>query len=156
MYQLDLYPRSNQYMLIRVYLEGLRTFIVLLAYFLIVSRKIVGQRVMIWLHILLFAVYMQHWLIFSSFSLNCHCMFRPNWPSSGVQVVVIKESDAHCNALLLLVGSCLGLILGYVGWPAVLFWCPWTIAMHMMENCGFLLWFCFILLHFMHAHYHRF
>jgi hypothetical protein len=25
-------------------------------------------------------------------------MFRPNWPSSGVQVVIVKDSDAHCNA----------------------------------------------------------
>jgi hypothetical protein len=24
-------------------------------------------------------------------------MFRPNWPSSGVQVVMIKGSAAHCN-----------------------------------------------------------
>jgi hypothetical protein len=26
-------------------------------------------------------------------------MFRPNWPSSGVQVVVVKDSAAHCNAV---------------------------------------------------------
>jgi hypothetical protein len=26
-------------------------------------------------------------------------MFRPNWPSSGVQVVVVKESAAYCNAV---------------------------------------------------------
>jgi hypothetical protein len=26
-------------------------------------------------------------------------MFRPNWPSSGVQVVVVKDSIAHCNAV---------------------------------------------------------
>jgi sorbitol-specific phosphotransferase system component IIC len=25
-------------------------------------------------------------------------MFRPNWPSSGVQVVIVKDSAAHCNA----------------------------------------------------------
>jgi hypothetical protein len=25
-------------------------------------------------------------------------MFRLNWPSSGVQVVVVRESAAHCNA----------------------------------------------------------
>jgi hypothetical protein len=41
-------------------------------------------------------------------------MFRPNWPSSGVQVVVIKVSTAHCNAVLLSLYNCLGLILGYV------------------------------------------
>jgi hypothetical protein len=25
-------------------------------------------------------------------------MFRPNWPPSGVQVVMVKDSAAHCNA----------------------------------------------------------
>jgi hypothetical protein len=25
-------------------------------------------------------------------------MFRPKWPSSGVQVVAFQDSDAHCNA----------------------------------------------------------
>jgi hypothetical protein len=25
-------------------------------------------------------------------------MFRPNWPSSGVHVVMVKVSAAHCNA----------------------------------------------------------
>jgi hypothetical protein len=28
-------------------------------------------------------------------------MFRPNWPSTDVQVVVMKESAAHCEAVLL-------------------------------------------------------
>jgi hypothetical protein len=27
-------------------------------------------------------------------------MFRPNWPSSGVHVVTIKDSAPHCNAVL--------------------------------------------------------
>jgi hypothetical protein len=26
-------------------------------------------------------------------------MFRPNWPSSGAQVVVAKEYTAHCKAV---------------------------------------------------------
>jgi hypothetical protein len=26
-------------------------------------------------------------------------MFRPNWPSSGVLVVVVKDSATHCNAV---------------------------------------------------------
>jgi hypothetical protein len=26
-------------------------------------------------------------------------MFRPNWPSSGVQVVMVKESAAQCVAV---------------------------------------------------------
>jgi hypothetical protein len=28
-------------------------------------------------------------------------MFWPNWPSSGVQVVMVKDSAAHCNAVFL-------------------------------------------------------
>jgi hypothetical protein len=27
-------------------------------------------------------------------------MFQPNLPSSGVQVVMVKDSAAHCNAVL--------------------------------------------------------
>jgi hypothetical protein len=27
-----------------------------------------------------------------------HYIFRPNWPSSGVQVVMVKDSAAHCSA----------------------------------------------------------
>jgi hypothetical protein len=26
-------------------------------------------------------------------------MFRANWPSSGVQVVMVKDSAVHCNAV---------------------------------------------------------
>jgi hypothetical protein len=26
-------------------------------------------------------------------------MFRPNWPSAGVQVVTVKDSAAHCDAI---------------------------------------------------------
>jgi hypothetical protein len=39
-------------------------------------------------------------------------MFRPNWPSSGVQVVVVKDSAPHCNAVFFppVVVSC-----GYFG-----------------------------------------
>jgi hypothetical protein len=29
-------------------------------------------------------------------------MFRPNWPSADVQVAVVKDSAAHCNAVLYL------------------------------------------------------
>jgi hypothetical protein len=25
-------------------------------------------------------------------------MFQPNWPSSGVQVVLVEDSATHCNA----------------------------------------------------------
>jgi hypothetical protein len=36
--------------------------------------------------------------ILSSYSFIGHFMFRPNWPSSGVQVVMVKDSAVHCNA----------------------------------------------------------
>jgi hypothetical protein len=43
--------------------------------------------------------------------LYCHYMFRHNRPSSCVQVVVMKESAGHCNAILLLLCNYLGLLL---------------------------------------------
>jgi hypothetical protein len=51
-----------------------------------------------------------------------HYMFRPNWPSSGVRVVVMKESAALlpcCSASFL----CKCLILFYVIWVIVLLPC---------------------------------
>jgi hypothetical protein len=50
-------------------------------------------------------------------------MFRPNRPSSGVQVVMNKESAAHCKAALFLLCGCLGLHL--VTWVSYLWW-PWA------------------------------
>jgi hypothetical protein len=50
-------------------------------------------------------------------------MFRPNWPSSGVQVVVVKDSAAHCIAVFfppIVVSS--GYI-GHAGYQSVLFSC---------------------------------
>jgi hypothetical protein len=41
--------------------------------------------------------------------------YRPRMPSSCVQVFVMKESAAECNAVLLFLCSCLGLILGQAG-----------------------------------------
>jgi hypothetical protein len=35
--------------------------------------------------------------ILSSYSFIGHYTFRPNWPSSGVQVVMVKDSAARCN-----------------------------------------------------------
>jgi hypothetical protein len=35
--------------------------------------------------------------ILSSYSFIGHNMFRSNWPSSGVQVVTVEDSAAHCN-----------------------------------------------------------
>jgi hypothetical protein len=37
--------------------------------------------------------------ILSSYSFVGPYTFRPNWPSSGVQVVTVKDSAAHCNAV---------------------------------------------------------
>jgi hypothetical protein len=61
----------------------------------------------------IFAIYVQRQLVFTHRLLFIvyHSMFRPNWPSSGVQVAVIKESAAHCNAVLLFLLNCLGLFL---------------------------------------------
>jgi hypothetical protein len=45
-------------------------------------------------------------------------MFEPNWPSSDVQVVMVKDSAAHCNAVFfppIVVAS------GYVG-------CTWLLV----------------------------
>jgi hypothetical protein len=47
--------------------------------------------------------------ILSSSSLYCHYMFRPTWPKSGVQVVVMKDPAALCNAVLPFLHNCLGL-----------------------------------------------
>jgi hypothetical protein len=44
------------------------------------------------------AVYVQRRLLFIVY----HYMFRPNRPSSGVRVFVMKDSAAHCNAVLLI------------------------------------------------------
>jgi hypothetical protein len=63
-----------------------------------------------------------------------HYMFWPNQPSSGVQVFVIKESVVHCNAVLFLVCSCLGLLL--VMWVNQLFY------LGVLELHVFALWFC--------------
>jgi hypothetical protein len=64
----------------------------------------------------LFAVYMQRQLVFTRhllFSLY-HYIFRPNRPLSDVEVVVMKESTAYCNAVLLFLCNCLRLIVGNV------------------------------------------
>jgi hypothetical protein len=37
--------------------------------------------------------------ILSSCSFMGQFLFRPNWPPSGVQVVMVKDSAAHSNAL---------------------------------------------------------
>jgi hypothetical protein len=63
-------------------------------------------------------------------------MFRPNLPSSGVKVAVIKESAAHCNAVLFLLCSCLRLFL--VMSVNHLFY------LGVLELYVFALWFCLV------------
>jgi hypothetical protein len=43
-------------------------------------------------------------------------MFRPNWPSSGVPVVVVKESAAHINAVFFPPIMVASGYFGYVGY----------------------------------------
>jgi hypothetical protein len=45
-----------------------------------------------------------------------HYMFRPKWPSSGVQVIVVPDSSAHYNAVFfppIVIAS--RYLFGYVG-----------------------------------------
>jgi uncharacterized membrane protein len=44
-----------------------------------------------------------------------HYMFLPNRPSSGVQVVVVKDSTAHCNAVIFAPIVVASGYFGYVG-----------------------------------------
>jgi hypothetical protein len=43
-------------------------------------------------------------------------MFRPNWPSSGVQVVVVKDSAVRGNAVFFLPIVVVSGYFGYVGY----------------------------------------
>jgi hypothetical protein len=60
----------------------------------------------------------------SLYSFIGHYIFQPNWPSSSVQVVMVKDSAAYCNVVFfppIVVPS------GYFwlsGLPSVLFGCP--------------------------------
>jgi hypothetical protein len=67
-----------------------------------------------------YAVYVQRRLLFTHFSLLTLLHVRSNQPSSGVQAVVIKESTAHCNAVLFLLYSCIRLHL--VMWVSHMFY----------------------------------
>lgn len=40
--------------------------------------------------------------ILSSYSFVGHYLFQPNWPSSDVQVVMVKDSAVNCNAVFFL------------------------------------------------------
>jgi hypothetical protein len=53
-------------------------------------------------------------------------MFRPNWPSSGVQVVMVKNSAAHCSAIFFLPIVVASGYFGYVAYHQFLFRCPWV------------------------------
>jgi hypothetical protein len=43
-------------------------------------------------------------------------MFWPNWPSSGVQVVMVKDFAAHCNAVFFTPIVFVSGYFGYVGY----------------------------------------
>jgi hypothetical protein len=45
-----------------------------------------------------------------------HCMFRPNWSSSDVQVLMVKDSAGHCNAVSFLPIAGVCHCFGYVGY----------------------------------------
>jgi hypothetical protein len=65
-----------------------------------------------------------------SYSFIGHYMFRPNWPSSGVQVVLRKDSAARCNAVFfppIVVAS------GYFGYVC----CTWSLlVLFGFVGCG--------------------
>jgi hypothetical protein len=48
-------------------------------------------------------------------------MFRPNWPSSGVQAVIVKDSTAHCNAVFFPTIVVASSYFGYVGYMWLFF-----------------------------------
>jgi hypothetical protein len=65
--------------------------------------------------------------IHSLYSIIGHYVLRPNGPSSGVQVVMVKDSAAHCNTVIFPPSVVASVIL--VMWVAisflVSFGCPW-------------------------------
>jgi hypothetical protein len=50
-------------------------------------------------------------------------MFRSNWPSSGVQVVMVKDPAAHCNADFFPPIEVASGYFGYVGYHPFYFGC---------------------------------
>jgi hypothetical protein len=54
--------------------------------------------------------------ILSSYSFIGHYMFWPNWQSSGVQVFMVKDSAAHCNAIFFPPIAVASGYSGYVGY----------------------------------------
>jgi hypothetical protein len=57
-------------------------------------------------------------------------MLQPNWPSSGVQVVMIKDSTAHCNAVFfppIVVASGYSGYVGYHQFFGVPVGCTWLL-----------------------------
>jgi hypothetical protein len=63
--------------------------------FLVLTKK--PLQYLIWLRSFLRRLCATSFSILSSYSSIGHYMFRPNWPSSGVQVVMGKDSVAHCK-----------------------------------------------------------
>jgi hypothetical protein len=69
-------------------------------------------------------------------------MFRPKWPSSGVQFVVFQDSAAHCNAVFFLLLLLPLVIFGYVGctWLfLILFGLLVVAALNVLVGAGVLL-----------------
>jgi hypothetical protein len=58
-------------------------------------------------------------IILSSYYLIAQYTFRPDWPSSGVQVVMVKDSAAHCNAVFFPPTVVASGYFGYVGYHQV-------------------------------------
>jgi hypothetical protein len=58
----------------------------------------VGIKLIIALWSLSYRLCATSFTILSSYSFIGHYMFRPNWPSSDLQVVMVKDSATHCNA----------------------------------------------------------
>jgi hypothetical protein len=58
--------------------------------------------------------------ILSLYSFIGHYMFRPNWQSSGVEVVMVKDSAAHCNAVFFPPTVVISGYFGYVGFHKML------------------------------------
>jgi hypothetical protein len=53
---------------------------------------------------------------YSSCSFVGRCMFRPSWPSSGVRLVVVGDSAAHCNVVFFPPVVVASGYFGYVGY----------------------------------------
>jgi hypothetical protein len=53
-------------------------------------------------------------------------MFQPNWPSSSVHIIMVKDSAAHCSAVFFPPIAVASDYFGYVGYHQYLFGCSWV------------------------------